>query len=344
MRRDSARPSAAPDNSCAYSLANGKRRVLPQRSLKTEMFNEGIYEITSTVKGGTETIEYNVSVAARNRKAPSSTTPGQRSPGAIVLIGGKEPEGSPVFPEMFKLNNAKIAVLISSAGSEPESSTKAYAPDFQSVAYRPVIMKTREDAANEDNVKLLQDADLFFFSGGDQKRLVEILSDTPAIDMIKKRHLEGATVAGTSAGATAAGPLMIYDIEPNQYSKGFAKDSFRFSTGFHFLSALGIAHMFVDTHFFERNRYARIAQAFAMSRVRRAIGVSENTWAIVNPDGLLTVGGEGVVMMIKSDGFYTNRPVVEDKENVTIGPVQHYYLFAGIRFNLNLWEIVEVAQ
>jgi len=61
----------------------------------------------------------------------------------------------------------------------------------------------REDAFKDKYISLVKDSALIYFSGGDPGYLANSLSETPLWDEIRKNWLNGASLAGCSAGAMA---------------------------------------------------------------------------------------------------------------------------------------------
>lgn len=56
---------------------------------------------------------------------------------------------------------------------------------------------------------LIEKADLIWFPGGDQSRLMRALVDAKAVELIRARYLAGATIGGTSAGAAVMSRVML---------------------------------------------------------------------------------------------------------------------------------------
>ncbi|MGH2410650.1 MAG: Type 1 glutamine amidotransferase-like domain-containing protein, partial [Chloroflexota bacterium] len=66
-----------------------------------------------------------------------------------------------------------------------------------------VPILNRQDAQEPRWLPILETADFFYFSGGNPIHLIETMCDTPAWAAIRRRHAEGAVLAGCSAGAMA---------------------------------------------------------------------------------------------------------------------------------------------
>jgi len=75
----------------------------------------------------------------------------------------------------------------------------------------------RTSAADPAQLALLRDADFYYFSGGDPQHVIETLRNSPAWEIIKTAHEQGAVLAGSSAGAMA---LSGYTISVRQVLAG----------------------------------------------------------------------------------------------------------------------------
>jgi cyanophycinase-like exopeptidase len=67
----------------------------------------------------------------------------------------------------------------------------------------PLVVRTREDAADPDTVAQVAGAGLIYLSGGSPTLLARILRDTPLWSAIVAQWRGGAALAGCSAGAMA---------------------------------------------------------------------------------------------------------------------------------------------
>lgn len=83
---------------------------------------------------------------------------------------------------------------------------------------------------------------------------------------------------GTSAGAMCAADPMIA-------GPGAEKDTADLRPG------LGLTSWLVDTHYRERKRQPRLAQAIRATGARRAVGLSERSWIVLDGDRLKETHG-----------------------------------------------------
>jgi len=69
------------------------------------------------------------------------------------------------------------------------------------------MILNRTDAEDARWRQMLEEADFYYFSGGDPQHVIDSMQDTPAWEIILRRHLDRAVLAGCSAGAMAFGGL-----------------------------------------------------------------------------------------------------------------------------------------
>ena len=135
--------------------------------------------------------------------------------GAIALVGSGE-----YTPAMDETDRAllatlavaapQVAVIPTASALEPGMPEQWNARGVRHFAalgvnVTPIPLITREDANTPALVALLQQADFFYFSGGNPEYVIETLRDTLAWEAIRSRQQAGAVLAGCSAGAMLLG-------------------------------------------------------------------------------------------------------------------------------------------
>lgn len=208
---------------------------------------------------------------------------------------------------------------------------------FQTHGFSPKHVNTHIDnyasgSYSSANVALINQADVVFFSGGDQAKIARSLfkedgSDTPLAAAIRTRWNGGAgslLLAGDSAGnhfmnATMHGVGVSYGYlyfgadlpEPTpvaQYASfGDTRDgtaALRYFDNGGTMKGLGAlpATLLSDTHFDARSgRLGRLAAAMRDLNIRLGIGVDENTGALLDTaTSIVKVYGGGPVFFIDS--------------------------------------------
>ena len=260
--------------------------------------------------------------------------------GCLALIGGSEDRRyeKEVLKRLIEVNGAKTVAVVPTATSYPRECADTYIEAFEDLGVKDInIVDVRyADEANEDQyVDMLEDADLIYFTGGDQCRLSEILLGSKLLKKVFERFAKGATVAGTSAGAAAAAERMIFSWRDDEclYHKGCVNDG----EGFGF-----IKKTLVDTHFLERGRIPRLALMLAAGPENMALGVSEDTMGLVYPDNTMEVVGSGVItVLIKQPNFNSNYKNKEDDDNISTEGIRMTFVAPGTKFDLSKKKIIQ---
>ncbi|SFH14490.1 cyanophycinase [Pontibacter chinhatensis] len=232
--------------------------------------------------------------------------------GILLAIGGKESKSEEERPESQEENNSFISeqilkrfvkelkgssplvLVIPAASSDPEPIAQDYIKLFRSLGaenVQVVDIRTREDAKDPEKLKMVDKAAGIMFTGGDQLRLTSILGGSPFLERIKERYMkEKLVVAGTSAGASAMSTNMIYKGEAQG---GMLKDEMSSTAGLDLLKNVAI-----DTHFIDRGRIIRMAQAVAQNPGCIGIGLEEDTAILVKNGVEVEVVGSGLVTIL----------------------------------------------
>ncbi len=237
--------------------------------------------------------------------AKESSTPIER-PGHLFIIGGGEDRQHDMsilarYVELCGGSDCSIAVL-TSASSVPHMMWEKYDTAFDELGVRRhfhVLAESRDEANNHEHAQKIRDADGIFMSGGDQKRLVEIVGGTPIHAAMRDAFSQhAACIGGTSAGASAMARHMLAhgsnDTLPD-------KRTARLESGLGFLSYVAI-----DQHFSERHRLARLLSAVAQHPDLMGVGIDEDTALIVGGDGYVEVIGTGAVTLLDGQHMASN--------------------------------------
>lgn len=221
------------------------------------------------------------------------------APGCIVAIGGAEDKTSDleILKQVFALapeGNDEVAV-IATASSIPDQIHPAYQAAFDRLGASRVHaldIQNRRQAADADNVRLINQSGVIFFTGGDQLRLTHVFGGSATLNAIRERLLAGAVVAGTSAGAAAMPGTMIYN---GAAADALRKGAVNMTFGLGFVDGL-----IIDSHFLERGRFTRLMEVGASNPEQLGVGVGEDAAVIVHPNRILEAVGPGHVIIIDS--------------------------------------------
>jgi cyanophycinase len=256
--------------------------------------------------------------------------------GHLVLIGGSEDrkDNRVILHKLLEVSRAKRIAIIPAASTIQQDLDRNYQEAFTAMGIpevHPLIIEDRAQAEAKAAVQVIRKANLVFFTGGSQARLLDTMEGTALAAEVLRKFRSGATVAGTSAGAAAAGEWTIFYGD----DCGTAKDACQHRRGFGFLEGV-----VVDTHFMERNRQYRLAQFLASGKCRHGIGIAEDTAIVVSPDRTMEVVGSGVVTVMDAGPISsTNYGTAAPGEPVSVNGIAVGFLPAGTKFDLDRWEI-----
>lgn len=254
--------------------------------------------------------------------------------GHLVAIGGAEDRTSDleILTRVFALapvDNPEVAVIATASGIPDQ-----VLPDYEAAFTRlgasrihSLDIKDRQQAADPETVRLIEQSGVIFFTGGDQLRLTHVMGGSATLQAIRERLAAGAVVAGTSAGAAAMPGTMIYN--------GAAADALR-KGAVNMTFGLGLVEgLIIDSHFLERGRFTRLMEVAASNPEHLGVGISEDAGVIIHPHGILEAIGSGHVILIDSrDLASSNIAELSMGEPVAIEHMILHALVSGHGFDL----------
>jgi len=261
------------------------------------------------------------------------------SDGTVIVIGGAEDKVRDRvilnrFVALAGGPDAKI-VVISTASSLGPLAAERYQAVFGALGcrrIRPIHATSRAEANDPAFVRPLRDATGIFLTGGNQLRLSATIGGTKLAEAIVDRHLAGAVVAGTSAGASAMSSHMI------AFGASGGTPKHRMAA---MAAGLGLLpSVIVDQHFQQRNRLGRLLSLIAQNPSLLGLGVDEDTAGVVGPDHVMEVIGRGSITVVDGSRSETDAWEVHGHRPLMISGVVLHSLPAGYRFDLRRRERV----
>jgi cyanophycinase len=265
----------------------------------------------------------------------ASTLPAGGRPGLIMAIGGAEDKVRERvvlrrFVEAAGGPDAHLVVL-ATASEFPETGER-YAEIFYGMDADTVDVlrvRNREDAieASPEVFDGLEYATGFFMTGGSQLRISSALGGTALAAALRRRHAEGMVVAGTSAGAAVISQHMISMGESGGTPR---RRLVQMAQG------LGFApDLVIDQHFRRRDRMGRLLTALSYNPEPLGVGVDEDTAAMIDADGLMTVLGAGAVTVVDAAGLrFTDSHAVHRGQPVAMLGLKVDFLTSGYRYDV----------
>jgi cyanophycinase len=235
-----------------------------------------------------------------------------------------------ILQESAHGNDSKIEI-IPTASKIPEIVGPEYAKAFRflGAAHVSVLdIQKREDAMNEEIISRVEQADIVFFTGGDQLRLTSIIGGTPVHDKILEKYQNNNFIyVGTSAGAHSASKSMIYQ---GSSQEALLKGEIKITSG------LGlIDHVVIDTHFVKRGRIGRLLQAVVSNPKALGIGLGEDTGLLITDGNEMEALGTGLVILVDGRKITdTNITDVDMGEPISIKNMVVHVMSKGDHYSL----------
>ncbi len=253
--------------------------------------------------------------------------------GRLIAIGGNEDKTNELVVlkrVVQEIGKPKFRVgVITTASEDPEQRGKDYQTVFTTLGAAKIDIfniKERGQANNRKSAKAIADLDLIFFTGGDQLRLTTIMGGTRMFDAIQEHLVNGALIAGTSAGAAVFSDTMIYE---GKSEDGLFKGSVLSTSGFGFVDKI-----IFDTHFMARGRIGRLIQIVTSNPTCIGVGIGEDSGVILKGDGVAEVVGSGQVIIVDGCGIgMSNIMDIKPGEPIAVENVRIHSLVDGYGYN-----------
>jgi cyanophycinase len=283
----------------------------------------------------------------------------------LVIVGGALSRDNAAVYKTFieALESEGLVIVIPAASGRPARAADDFIEGlarhgFPRERAQRYPLAVRDDTATEDvdesawsenawdgeRLRSLEQAAGFWFTGGDQMRIIETMIDadkgeSPLLSLVRRRLTAGAVVGGTSAGAAIMSKRMIaggdsfralLDPLAAEYSSIEDQDSGRLylADGLGFLPD-GV----VDQHFDRKARLGRLVRALAESGQRFGFGVDEDTAMVVDLDaGSARTVGRGSITLIdagKAEFRWGGDDLVRNLE-LSVAPPGVVYRIDGI--------------
>src|SRR3982750_1981301 len=116
-----------------------------------------------------------------NDKTVPDVHPGtENAQGDLIIIGGKEEksENGEILREAAARVHGGKLVIATVASGEPEESWEEYRKVFSGLGVKRIehlSPRSREDALDEKYLRVVEGADVVFFTGGDQVRITSVM-------------------------------------------------------------------------------------------------------------------------------------------------------------------------
>ncbi len=219
--------------------------------------------------------------------------------GKLFIIGGgvRTPEIMQALAHTANMHGGDYTVVLPMATEKTDSAFRYFKADYFSVMNNPVFMFNFTGTTNNLNwLDSLRHAKLVYITGGDQDRFMNIVGHGSVYTAIHDAYNNGATIAGSSAGAAVMNEHMItgkqlIDTDYNITFKKIISNNIEIKPGLGF-----VTKAIIDQHFIVRSRYNRLLSAMELYPALTAIGIDESTALIIEGNHVTVVGNRQVVV------------------------------------------------
>ena len=266
--------------------------------------------------------------------------------GTLIPIGGNEDKGNGdseqhnlefvqdgILARIVKESGGTDAliIIIPTASSIPEVIGENYIEAFAKLGcsnVKVMDIRSRLDSEESENIELIKVAKCIMFSGGNQSKITKYIGGTTIHQILLDRYKNDTIViAGTSAGAMCMSTEMI--------TGGSSKDSMvkgavGMGEGMDF-----IPNLIIDSHFIQRGRFGRLAEAVAKFPKLLGIGLAEDTGVVIKKRNSFEVIGSGMVILLDPSKLkHNNQKILDEGEPMSLSNLKTHILANGDRFNI----------
>lgn len=252
----------------------------------------------------------------------------------FIIIGGaedKEHDKDILKRVCSNIGMATDTVVIATVASEyPKEVLQKYQNVFGNLDVKNIkglSIDSRNDAYKDENIKIVREAKVIFFTGGDQLRITSMVGGTPVYEAILQAIQNGVTIVGTSAGASIMSDTMVVEGDDEESPK---KCTIQMSPGLGFIEGV-----IIDQHFAQRGRIGRLLSGIAQNPQVLGIGIDEDTAIVVKDKKILEIIGNGAVYFIDGREItFTNVSEQNSQEILSMHNVKLHILKSGEKFDL----------
>lgn len=219
---------------------------------------------------------------------------GKLPTGYVVLMGGSSVPPI-VFEWMVEHKPEGKFLLISYSGSIGQRWQKLLDLNQEIEVITP----------DQLNAKRISGVGAILIDGGDQFKYISHLDSK----VLQKAHEKGIMIFGTSAGAMILGEFYFTAKNGTITSPEAIADRKSICIEHNFMNILCLKGALVDSHYTEREREGRLKvfiDCVKNQGCKTGIGIDESTALCIDPQGGMTVIGEGGVHMLTQDNSRTS--------------------------------------
>ena len=234
----------------------------------------------------------------------------EKAEGKLFIIGGGGRPDAMVdsLIRISGIGEKGYMIVLPMSSGVPDTSAYYSSLQFKEMGIDDIHTFNIQDAESVSDSRLdsLRGATLIYITGGDQRQFMEIVRNTKVHQAIREAFMDGATVAGTSAGAAMMSRKMITgdEIKHSEYTGDFRTieaDNMIIKPGLGLLEKV-----IIDQHFIQRMRMNRLLTVVLENPGFTGIGIDEST-AILVEKNMARVIGESQVIVVRNSNEEVHR-------------------------------------
>ena len=267
--------------------------------------------------------------------------------GTLIAIGGNEQKKIKETDESFQehfgegfilqdiINNSELSKprieVITTASEIPGIVGEKYKESFSRLGVDNVgvlDIRDRNESDKSSTLDRIGSSDIILFSGGNQSKISRIIKDTMTHKLICKRYQnERFTIAGTSAGAVAMSDEMI---SGGRNGTIIRKNDLKMGKGLGLMPGV-----IFDSHFINRRRFGRLAEAVALHPEKLGVGLGEDTGVIIREGNILEIIGSGIVVIFDGSNLnYSQYDKLRSRVPISLANLTVHILSTQDRYNI----------
>jgi cyanophycinase len=251
--------------------------------------------------------------------------------GSLIIIGGHESKDGarPILEEVARRAKQSKLVVATMGSDEPGEQWETYRKVFQELGVDTIVqldVRKREELLEEPRLELFDEGDVVFFAGGDQTKVTSRFGGTALCTRMREIYERGATIAGTSSGASVMSEVMMTGGDENSSTSSATT---RLAAGL--AIAAGII---IDQHFAERGRISRLLKAVGQNPRLLGLGIDEDTAVVMEGHRRFSVMGSGAVYVVDGTRMSYSNAAEEDESAPSIHTLLLHVLNSGDVFDL----------
>jgi cyanophycinase len=252
-------------------------------------------------------------VAALMGSAPRIAVP------HLVLVGGAlADDNEAVYDALLVRRQSGRIVIVPYASADAAGAAEGMIARFKKrrpdATYLVLPDASKGEAEKKRAAGMIADADLVYFTGGDQSRLIPRFYDGDAPNAVLRALRESMSRSATVVGGSSAGCACMSDpmftggaseaaLAGLTSRDGEDADVGEPGKGVRLGRGLGlVGGVIMDSHTMQRGRFGRMVAALEQSGKRYAVGVNENR-AVICHGGIFTGIGDGAAVVVDIGGM-----------------------------------------